>query len=225
MDADCLMKAGMRVDHFWLAHIPAEQFCRCDLIGCFLQGSLLPLKHRTYSRAYHRRMQQCVHALQLWCTTYCSQMTEKEGTNGWWHWRTYWNRGWPPCIHRRWRLFQCLIHWYSHVLQWLGATEWHRNSAEMGSCEQVAEGRSASYCNCSSWIWDAILLWMNERLSNNKGQINIMADMLNAYVGLELAISIHSLSNIEDYWSTKELLGGQVFQVNNHEYRTQFQLI
>jgi hypothetical protein len=62
-----------------------------------------------------------------------------------------------------------------------------------------------------SSFWDAVLKWTNQTLAlSNLGAVTKHQFM--AYVGLELVMSIHPLSEIRDYWSAKPFLGVPEFR-------------
>ena len=60
-------------------------------------------------------------------------------------------------------------------------------------------------------LFDCIKKWTNEKLVN-VGHDRISKEMFNAYVGLELAMSLVQLNKISDYWSKKKFLGSQDFK-------------
>jgi hypothetical protein len=60
-------------------------------------------------------------------------------------------------------------------------------------------------------FWDSVLKWTNQTLAlSNLGAVTKHQFM--AYVGLELVMSIHPLSEIRDYWSAKPFLGVPEFR-------------
>jgi len=72
-------------------------------------------------------------------------------------------------------------------------------------------------------FWMAIVTWTNEWLQdigNKKNKITM--PLLKAYVGLEIAMSIHPLNNMKDYWSDKKFLGvGDLKEVLRLETKAQ----
>jgi hypothetical protein len=62
----------------------------------------------------------------------------------------------------------------------------------------------------SNSFFKALLVWTNTKLAEG-GKKAISESELNAYVGLELAMSISGENAIEDYWSTKAFLGVKGF--------------
>jgi hypothetical protein len=71
-------------------------------------------------------------------------------------------------------------------------------------------------------FWDAILQWTNDNLVE-KLKKPITKGQFCAYVGLEVAMSIHPLNDMKDFWSTKRFCGVQDFQ--GVMSRNHFQLI
>lgn len=74
----------------------------------------------------------------------------------------------------------------------------------------------------SHQYFGAVLYWTNKRLLEI-GKKEISERQFNAYVGLELAMSLSELNAIEDYWSTKAFLGVKGF--NDVMSRNQFTTI
>ncbi len=58
---------------------------------------------------------------------------------------------------------------------------------------------------------ECIRKWTNAELSK-KGKKKVSTEIFNAYIGLELAMSIVQLNNMHDYWSTKMFLGNEDFK-------------
>lgn len=58
---------------------------------------------------------------------------------------------------------------------------------------------------------ECVRLWTNVELFK-KGKKIVSKELFNAYIGLELAMSISKLNHIRDYWSTKMFLGNVDFK-------------
>ena len=72
------------------------------------------------------------------------------------------------------------------------------------ACE--AKERGLFMLFLTNTFWEAVLGWTNDRLRIRTGK-GISMEQFMAYIGVEIAMALHPLNSISDYWSTKPLVG------------------